>query len=230
MSEQGSSKKRLSDANLEYHAKSGTYDLASMAQELIERRAHETSERPMTLGRLMLETARGNAKERVLTPKEAREIGKQLVEIGEKAKAAVRAQFFPGPLNFIEPESDQDVLGPRIVDANGSLVASLYWPGHPAEQTEAAEQETYALGRAMATALDSPSDPETNDVERLRSIMRACPAHPSCIELADRPAVKANSPHKCKGCGAEGEPDSPDYCSADCLDNAMNGEESHGIR
>ncbi|MCU1313397.1 MAG: hypothetical protein JWM54_1154 [Acidobacteriaceae bacterium] len=36
------SKKRLSDANLEYHAKSGTYDLASMAQELIERRAHET--------------------------------------------------------------------------------------------------------------------------------------------------------------------------------------------
>lgn len=40
---------------------------------------------------------------------------------------------------------------------------------------------------------------------------------------ASRHAVKANALHKCKGCGAEGEPGSPDYCSADCLDNAVNG-------
>lgn len=30
--------------------------------------------------------------------------------------------------------------------------------------------------------------------------------------------------HRCKGCGAVGEPGSPAYCSADCLENALNGD------
>lgn len=45
------------------------------------------------------------------------------------------------------------------------------------------------------------------------------------IRYPNDPTLKANSPHKCKGCGAEGEPGSPDYCSADCLDNAMGKSE-----
>jgi hypothetical protein len=38
-----------------------------------------------------------------------------------------------------------------------------------------------------------------------------------------RNLLKASLRHKCKGCGAEGEPGSPDYCSANCLENALNG-------
>lgn len=35
---------------------------------------------------------------------------------------------------------------------------------------------------------------------------------------SDEPTPK----HRCKNCGAEGEPGSPDYCSADCAEDAMN--------
>lgn len=69
------------------------------------------------------------------------------------ARSTVAAlKYFPTPLCFIEPESDSDREGARIVDAAGNLVARLFWPCHPPEETEAAEQETYALGRAMAAA------------------------------------------------------------------------------
>lgn len=63
------------------------------------------------------------------------------------------SKYFRG-LRFVEPTSDSDVNGPHIVDANGAIVAKLFWPGHPVEETAAAEQATYTLGRAMAAALE----------------------------------------------------------------------------
>ena len=59
-------------------------------------------------------------------------------------------KYFKTPLRFVEPASDSDVNGPHIVDAGGGIVAKLFWPCHPIDETEEAEQEIYALGRAMA--------------------------------------------------------------------------------
>lgn len=63
-------------------------------------------------------------------------------------------KYFPTPLRFVEPVDDSDRRGARIEDANGNMVAQLYWPCHPPAETEAAEEETYALGRAMAEAFE----------------------------------------------------------------------------
>ena len=60
-------------------------------------------------------------------------------------------QYFKPPLRFVEPADDQSAA--TIVDADGNAVAMLYWPGHPIDQTEAAEQATYELGRRMAAVL-----------------------------------------------------------------------------
>lgn len=67
-------------------------------------------------------------------------------------------EYFRAPLRFVEPKSDSDPNGPHIVDADGHLVAKLFWPGHPPEATEAAEQETYRLGEAMARAADQTTE------------------------------------------------------------------------
>lgn len=99
-----------------------------------------SNERPMTLGRLMLETARGTVKERTVT-------GKELAEI-----RANMTRYFKGPLHFREPVDESGA--PYIYDANGNAVAMLMWPGHPVEETAAAEQATYAMGRAMAAVID----------------------------------------------------------------------------
>ncbi len=93
----------------------------------------------MTLGRLVLETARGTVKERTVS-------GRELAEI-----RANMERYFRGPLQFREPQTDSEV--PVIYDATGNQVAMLYWPGHPVEETAAAEQATYALGHAMAAAI-----------------------------------------------------------------------------
>lgn len=69
-------------------------------------------------------------------------------------------QYLKLPLRFVEPVTDSD--WPRIVDAEGFPVANLFWPAHPADETEQAEQATYALGRAMAAAggaLETATDP-----------------------------------------------------------------------
>lgn len=105
-----------------------------------ERKPFETNERPMTLGRLLLDTARGTVKERTVT-------GKELAEI-----RANMARYFKGPLHFREPLDESGA--PYIYDANGNAVAMLIWPGHPVEETAAAEQATYALGHAMAAVVD----------------------------------------------------------------------------
>jgi len=60
-------------------------------------------------------------------------------------------KYFTPPFEFHEPENDSDPRGPHIVDAAGNSVAMLYWPAHSAEETEAAEQETYSIGYRMAT-------------------------------------------------------------------------------
>lgn len=99
-----------------------------------------SNEHPMTLGRLLLETARGSVKERIVT-------GKELAEI-----RANMARYFKGPLHFREPLDESGA--PYIYDANGNAVAMLIWPGHPVEETAAAEQATYALGHAMAAVVD----------------------------------------------------------------------------
>lgn len=100
--------------------------------------SEKASEPPMTLGRLVLQTARGTVKERTVT-------GKELAEV-----RANMERYFKGPLQFREPRTDSE--GPVIYDAAGNQVAMLFWPTHPAEETGAAEQATYALGRAMAAA------------------------------------------------------------------------------
>lgn len=93
---------------------------------------------PLTLGKLILDTARGDVKQRTLSPEETRQIWESI------------GRYFKGPLQFSEPKDDNEFA--RILDASGNLVAHLFWPGHPADETEAAEQATYALGRAMAAA------------------------------------------------------------------------------
>lgn len=60
-------------------------------------------------------------------------------------------KHYPKPWKFAEEGSNG---GPGVLDANGSVIASLFWPTHPAEETAEAEQETYRLGRAIA-ALES---------------------------------------------------------------------------
>jgi hypothetical protein len=56
-------------------------------------------------------------------------------------------RFFAPPFRLVEPEDNGAAM---IVDAAGSAVAMMMWPGHTPEDTEAAEQETYAVGRRFA--------------------------------------------------------------------------------
>lgn len=60
-------------------------------------------------------------------------------------------KYFKPPLEFREPKTDSDA--PQIYDSNGQAVAYLLWPFHPGEETSQAEQETYRLGRLMASSL-----------------------------------------------------------------------------
>ena len=90
------------------------------------------------LGKLILETARGNVKERVLS-----------LEERAKVLAGIR-RYFDGPFEFREPRDDNGA--PYIYDSKGNAVAMLMWPAHPVEETGDAEQATYALGRLMAAA------------------------------------------------------------------------------
>lgn len=60
-------------------------------------------------------------------------------------------QTFATPFRF-EPEGYND--GPCVRDADDQLVAALFWPGHPPEQTTRAEGETYLLGSRIAAALN----------------------------------------------------------------------------
>lgn len=108
------------------------------------------------IGKILLETARGEVKERVLTREETAAVIAELERAADRAKHRV-AHYYRLPLRFVEPASDSDHNGPHIVAADGSIVAKLFWPCHPANETEAAEQATYALGRAMAGATD-PTD------------------------------------------------------------------------
>lgn len=128
------------------------------------RSSSETSERPMTLGRLVLETARGNVKERTVS-------GKELAEI-----RANMARYFKGPLEFREPLDESGA--PYIYDANGNAVAMLMWPGHLVEETAAAEQATYALGRVMAAAIE----PNELKASAFQVCLKAAPAQ--CIRPA----------------------------------------------
>lgn len=41
-----------------------------------------------------------------------------------------------------------------VVDANGQSVAMMMWPGHPPEETDAAVDETEAVARAFAGAIN----------------------------------------------------------------------------
>lgn len=65
---------------------------------------------------------------------------------------ALLTKFVPGPLSF-HKEHPAAQGGPAIVDAKGSVVALLMWPGHAPADTEQAEQELCAIGRKMATVL-----------------------------------------------------------------------------
>lgn len=122
--------------------------------------SNPTTKPKLTLGRLVLETARGDVKERTLSATEAEELRDHLDSMAAHAKEQVALRYYVAPFRFIEPESDHDPRGPHIVDANGNAVAMLYWSGHPIEETEAAEQETYRIGRAMAAAIDPNSNSE----------------------------------------------------------------------
>ena len=57
-------------------------------------------------------------------------------------------KYFKPPFELREPKTENGAA--NIHDADGNFVAMMYWPTHPVEETEAAEQETYALGRARA--------------------------------------------------------------------------------
>jgi hypothetical protein len=69
-------------------------------------------------------------------------------------------QTFTTPFRFEEAGYND---GPCIKDANGQLVAALFWPSHPPEQTTRAEGETYLIGSRMAAAING-IDPDDEDV------------------------------------------------------------------
>jgi hypothetical protein len=96
------------------------------------------------IGKILLDIARNGSRE--LTSEEQRGIADDFTLDVLRARG-----YFKEPLRFVEPRDDQAAA--MIVDANGNAVAMLYWPGHPVEETEAAEQATYALGRCMAAVL-----------------------------------------------------------------------------
>ena len=62
-------------------------------------------------------------------------------------------RFYAPPFSFAEPEGEQAAM---IRDANGQTVAMMMWPGHSAEDTDAAVAETYAVARTFAQALSNP--------------------------------------------------------------------------
>lgn len=66
---------------------------------------------------------------------------------------------YPQPWEFLEEGCNG---GPGVFDAKGSCFVALFWPIHPAEETAQAEQETYALGRAIA----SLANPTPSAIER----------------------------------------------------------------
>lgn len=75
----------------------------------------------------------------------------------DQPPAAPLFRFVPGPLTFHE-EHPHVNGGPAIVDAKGSVVAVLFWPCHAPEDTAAAEQELYAVGRLMTAAANEKGD------------------------------------------------------------------------
>ena len=64
--------------------------------------------------------------------------------------ATPQLKYFYPPFKLVEPETE---TAANIVDSKGNLVAMMYWPTHPVEETLAAEQETYAIGRIFAATL-----------------------------------------------------------------------------
>lgn len=80
-------------------------------------------------------------------------------------------KYFRSPFEFREPKTEND--GPFIYDADGHQIAMLFWPTHPVEETEAAEQETYRLGILMADAADlrgklAEAQRERDEIDRMR--------------------------------------------------------------
>ena len=55
--------------------------------------------------------------------------------------------FWPMPWRF---EEEGHLGGPCVKDANGQVILALFWPHHPADETERAERATYDIGRAIA--------------------------------------------------------------------------------
>lgn len=56
--------------------------------------------------------------------------------------------------------------GPCIRDADGQLVAALFWPVHPFPQTQQAEAEIHLLGSRMVAAANE-IDPDDDDVYQI---------------------------------------------------------------
>ena len=65
------------------------------------------------------------------------------------------SQFFARPLRFEPDGHDQ---GPAIVDANGRLVASFYWPVHEPEETDAAVGALYLIATRAVNAANGTDD------------------------------------------------------------------------
>jgi hypothetical protein len=159
--------------------------LHTQLEQLKQRTAHEppAGQRPMTLGKLILDTARGNVKQRTLTSDEAAQMRESI------------ARYFKGPFGFREPQNDSEAA--VIVGADGTSVASLYWPCHPVEETAAAEQATYALGRVMADAASTqPPGVQCGCGAWLKSLSDP---HP-CNQVCSHPEVVLIAGTQCMKC------------------------------
>jgi hypothetical protein len=77
--------------------------------------------------------------------------------------------FFKPPFELVEPEDDGAAM---IRDANGNNVAMMFWPGHTPEETEAAEQATYELGRLFASAIRAGTPVAGGDTELIANVAR----------------------------------------------------------
>lgn len=92
------------------------------------------------------------------------------------------------PLKFVERENFGQ-KAPWIEDADGRSVAMLMWPAHPPEEEDAAVEELYVIGRAMAEAIESDEAVMARAEDRLKMAYRRIKARhePSCESLKHDP-------------------------------------------
>ncbi len=88
-------------------------------------------------------------------PQKWEDVQKARAEAESPVAPTPELKYWVPPFRLVEPETDNQAA--NIMDSKGNLVAMMFWPTHPVEETAEAEQATYHLGRLFATAAQPPA-------------------------------------------------------------------------